>query len=292
MKKNYFILLILFIGFFINQTIAQTTIPNAGFENWSDAYNATSWNSVNFLTIHSIQRSTDSHSGTYAAKMSTQTVLGNTIPGITALGTIDMVNKQVNGGIPFSGKPIALNGFFKYNPIGNDSMLIGVILTRTTAGVQDTIGGGIFTNKTTVSSYTPFTLPIYYNTNITGNPDTLNIVFLATSIATGGNGTTLFIDDLSFEYSSNEIKENHSIECKIYPNPASDLITISCKNIASNPNQVIIYNLAGQIIYNNTFTASQFKINVADFNEGIYFIKVSNNNLNKIQKLIVKHSNE
>ena len=282
MKKTFIFLLIAMA--FTTHMYSQS-IPNAGFENWVDANNANNWNSVNLLTIHSLQRTTDKYSGTYAAKISTQSFLGQTIPGIASLGNIDIANQAVSGGVPFTSKPISLKGYFKYTPVGNDSMLIAVILTRNSGGVKDTIGGGIFSVKTAVNNYTQFTLPIYYDQSISGNPDTLNIVLLSSAAMPFGVGTTLFVDDLTFDYST-EIKEVQAVDYKIFPNPAQDVVNISCKN--SNSNLVLIYNITGQVVYNNSFNSPQFKINTADFKEGIYFVKIGS----KIQKLIVKHNND
>ncbi len=281
--KKIFTLFVIILAL-TTQLISQT-IPNSGFETWVDANTANSWNSVNLLTIHSLQRTTDKYSGTYAAKVQTQSFLGQTIPGIASLGNIDIANQSVSGGIPFTSKPISLKGYFKYTPVGSDSMLIAVLLTRTLGGVKDTIGGGIFSVKTAVSNYTQFNMPIYYDQNIIGNPDTVNIILLSSAAMPFGVGSALFVDELVFDYST-DIKEVQAIEYKVFPNPAQDVVNINCKN--SSNNQVLIYNITGQVVYNNMFNTSQFKINTSDFKEGIYFIKISN----KIQKLIVKHNND
>lgn len=282
MKKIFTLYVIIMV--FTTQLFSQT-IPNSGFETWVDANTANSWNSVNLLTIHSLQRTTDKYSGTYAAKVQTQSFLGQTIPGIASLGNIDIANQSVSGGIPFTSKPVSLKGYFKYTPVGNDSMLIAVLLTRTLGGIKDTIGGGVFSVKTVVSNYTQFNMPIYYDQSIIGNPDTVNIILLSSAAIPFGVGSSLFVDELVFDYST-DIKEVQAIEYKVFPNPAQDVVNINCKN--SNNNQVLIYNITGQVVYNNMFYTSQFKINTSDFKEGIYFIKISN----KIQKLIVKHNND
>lgn len=293
MKKIILLYTILLMLFNANNNIviAQTTVPNNGFENWTDAYTATGWNAVSLLTIHSLQRSTDSHSGTYAAKLATQSILGQTIPGITALGSINIASQQVAGGTPFVGRPTSLKGYFKYTPVGNDSMLIAIILTKKNGNGKDTVGGGIFTNKNAVNSYTQFTIPISYNSSVTGNPDTMNIILLSSATATGGIGTTLLIDDLSMDYPSS-VNDIQQFDFKLFPNPASDLITINCKNNNSNLNNVVIYNITGQEVYSNTFNTSQFKINISELKEGVYFVKTTNENYHRIQKLIVKHNNE
>ncbi len=294
MKKLFFSITVISFMMLIllKNGYSQTTIPNAGFENWTNANTAVSWNSVSLLTLFSLSRSTDSHSGTYAAQMKSQTILSYSIPGITALGNINLTTQQVSGGTPFVGKPAIFKGFYKYTPVGNDSMLIAIILTKTTSGVRDTVGGGIFTNKNAVNTYTEFNIPLLYNQSVSGDPDTMNIVLLSSAVYPGGNGTTLLVDDLSLYYSTDIEKNQSDFDIKIFPNPANDILTVYCKNNNANSNQIIIYNIAGQEVYKNSFNASQFKISIADFMEGVYFVKIFNDRNHKIQKLIVKHNNE
>ena len=295
MKKIYFILLALFVVITINKINAQTTIPNAGFETWTDANTATSWTSVNqsviISTIHSLARSTDSHSGTYAAELKTQAVLTLTVPGICDLGTIDLTTQAVGGGTPFTGRPDTLKGYFKYTPIGADSMLIAIMLSKSNGGVRDTIAGGIFTCSAAVGSYTEFALPIYYNAAYTENPDTMNIILLSSATSTGGNGTTLLIDDLSLVYNPVGISENHAVNYRIYPNPASDHLTISTNDTKNIPVNVKIFNLTGQEVYNDNYlNVSNHNINLSSFKEGMYFVKISSNNINKTEKVLISHT--
>ena len=291
MKKIYFILLALFIVITINKINAQTTIPNAGFETWTDANTATSWTSVSLLTLHSMTRSTDSHSGTYAAQLKTQTFLTQTVPGICDLGTIDLLSQAIGGGTPFTGRPDTLKGFFKYTPVGADSMLVLITFTKTNSGVPDTIGVGAITCSYTVSNYTEFAVPIYYNPAYTENPDTMNIILLSSVAATGGNGSTLLVDDLSLVYNPVGISENHAVNYRIYPNPASDHLTISTNDTKNIPVNVKIFNLTGQEVYNDNYlNVSNHNINLSSFKEGMYFVKISSNNINKTEKVLISHT--
>ena len=266
--------------------INAQTIPNAGFETWTNSYTAPSWNSVSILTAHSMAQSTDAHSGTYAVKLATQSFVGQTIPGICALGTISLTTQAVSGGIPFTFKPTNLKGYYKYTPVGGVSMLIAVILTRTTGGVKDTIGGCILQNSNTVSTYTQFSLPIDYNTGVTGNPDTLNIVLLSSASATAGVGSILMVDDLSFEYLTPGVKENSAINYNVYPNPATDNIYITTNDTKKVPVTIKIYDLTGQEVYSeNYINENDHTINVSKFKQGMYFVKISSERYNKTEKL-------
>lgn len=86
---------------------------------------------------------------------------------------------------------------------------------------------------------------------------------------------------------------NHSADnnaFKIYPNPAKAIVNVEWhKN--SNPKQIVIYNINGQLI--QQFNVAQKKINNAalDVNKlekGIYMIEVKSLHSNSIQKLLIE----
>jgi hypothetical protein len=60
---------------------------------------------------------------------------------------------------------------------------------------------------------------------------------------------------------------------EIFPNPASDFITVKFNSIHST---VVIYNLVGVIVYSNSTPSSEIKIPVSLIGEaGVYFVKVN-----------------
>lgn len=77
---------------------------------------------------------------------------------------------------------------------------------------------------------------------------------------------------------------------EIYPNPATDEITISVE--AANEIQISIYNVLGENIFPvNAFTANgKSTIDVSEFPSGIYFVRVmENNGLAHEEKLLITH---
>ena len=73
----------------------------------------------------------------------------------------------------------------------------------------------------------------------------------------------------------------------IFPNPASDNITISTNQEITEVN---IYNILGVNVYNETFAMnnSQLDVNVSDFINGVYFIKVKSVNGETVKRFIKK----
>ena len=82
----------------------------------------------------------------------------------------------------------------------------------------------------------------------------------------------LLLDDITF--SGTVAVEEAVITSSIYPNPATDFVTISTQE---NINKVEVYNVLGQLVYANEEGNNQVMVNVADFSNGVYVAKVYTN---------------
>jgi len=71
----------------------------------------------------------------------------------------------------------------------------------------------------------------------------------------------------------------------IYPNPAKNTISISCKNEIVI-NEVSIYNQLGQSILHRK--VSKNKVDISTFEQGLYIIELITDNVKSRQKLIIK----
>lgn len=74
---------------------------------------------------------------------------------------------------------------------------------------------------------------------------------------------------------------------KIYPNPATDIVTISVGN-QSEKSTVTIYSTVGSVICTETFSSNVHTINIGGFQRGIYFVKIESDGKTYQQKLIVR----
>ncbi len=220
--------MLLMAGIFLH---GQTVIPNAGFENWttfSNYSNPTGWDTPNeelmsipFFGITVVSKSTDHHgSGSFSAKLETKhlTLPPLDVPGFMTCGklTIDVNSGSflLSGGVPVFDIPTHLKGFYKYLPKGGDSCVIGIGLTKTTGGIQDTVGFGAFSTKDTIADWAPFSAWIsYLNTTA---PDSMNIIALSTAQEVMTIGTTLYIDDLYLDYTVGFDKKDPSAGIRVY----------------------------------------------------------------------------
>jgi len=99
-----------------------------------------------------------------------------------------------------------------------------------------------------------------------------------------GNGFTHYFtinDPTSVDNNSSQLFYN------IYPNPAQDIINISCGHTYNGPIDVQIVNSLGQVVYQHQFTTTQFDIDVKDIPNGVYQILLEQDNIIKTEKVII-----
>jgi hypothetical protein len=78
-------------------------------------------------------------------------------------------------------------------------------------------------------------------------------------------------------------------EIKVYPNPASNYIIINFPKVL-NSVQIEMTDTFGKIVFSTDekSISNEYKIDIKDFSEGIYFINVTSNNLKQTYKVLVK----
>jgi len=82
------------------------------------------------------------------------------------------------------------------------------------------------------------------------------------------------------------VKELSNCKINIYPIPAQKLINIDSKE---NISEIQIYNLLGEVILKMQNLEKNQKVDVSNFNKGIYFVKfISENNETIIKKIVVE----
>lgn len=214
-----------------SNTIELTTngnaqLPNSNFEVWQDfdrymepaprGYWATPNKVADLLVFLDpppvmVERTTDAYSGSYAARISTFMPADSSLPlmtGTVATGIFEVdwnnMVESLKQGMPFTSRPSAFKGYYKYLPVKGDSCNIYAHLTRwnEAAGEREFVAKAqIPVNDVTVESYTGFNLPFNYLTQ--DNPDTIIMIFVSSA---GGDdfmghaGSALYIDDISLIY--------------------------------------------------------------------------------------------
>ncbi len=82
-----------------------------------------------------------------------------------------------------------------------------------------------------------------------------------------------------------EMKEITSLDFSVYPNPASDWLNVSVDS--QELFDLRIYNLTGEILYQEINLSGAQKIDIGEFAAGSYLVELSNQEFTKTEKLII-----
>jgi len=95
------------------------------------------------------------------------------------------------------------------------------------------------------------------------------------------------IDSLTCSQLSAIAENNINDIINAFPNPSRDFVTITFQNRSAK--KLELYNSLGQIIYYSTIkTIEPLNINVGDFKNGVYYLKVYLNNGIIVKKIIIR----
>ena len=299
---------IIFALLIINGTFSQQ-LENSGFEQWENVGTGEeeplSWSStktsdnssLNGLAPQVISRSTDAHTGTYAAKLVNKNVpfvnivangiLTNGIIHTTTNPQDSYVYTDVNSSDhsqPFTSFPDSIVGWYKYAPQGNDVGNIQVLLHGSYGQLPVDASTSIIAlaefDFSANSNWTRFSTPfIYY-------PTINNPAYILCNISAGDStqavaNSELKIDDLELIYNTTKIPDESTNSINVtYLN---DHLQFS--NIVNEINYAI-YNLQGQLM--NIGKIDRYNRNVSITLEiGIYFISIQSKDHHQSIKILV-----
>lgn len=104
-------------------------------------------------------------------------------------------------------------------------------------------------------------------------------MYTAVNAANGNGGTSgdqIYLSQFSFSLNTVGIDQNkEEAEISVFPVPSTGLVNIVNSGFESE-NNVSIVNLMGQVVYKGELTESQTKLDLSDFEKGIYFINIGN----------------
>lgn len=98
-------------------------------------------------------------------------------------------------------------------------------------------------------------------------------------------------DDFSITASSVGVNElNLEKKMKVFPSPASSKLTVDFGSVVNNAT-ISLINVIGKEIYNTVINTpcDDISLNVSNFTEGIYFLKVKADNQSITRRIVVKH---
>ncbi len=289
LKKNilYTTVALLATSFQIQAQIST----NLDLESWTNTGSyenpSNGWATLNpikdltFLAPVTVTKTTDSYSGTYAAKLESGKItgVGTFIGGLLATGFFDnsaSPGQNLKLGQPFTSSPTHIRGYYKYLPVGGDSADIFCSLTKwnTSTNSRDTLGFVGYRELNTVSTYTQFNLKINYTDSITP-PDTITILFSSSSGAAnfqGQDGSTMYVDAISLPtpVGVDELLFN-DVNVDVYPNPTSDILTL--KTDFEEQLFAEVYDAKGILVKEFSFK-NKLEVSVLDLENGNYYLSI------------------
>ena len=299
---------IIFALLMINRTEAQQ-LENSGFEQWENVGTGEeeplSWSStktsdnssLNGLAPQVISRTTDAHTGTYAAKLINKNVpfVNIVANGIVTNGIIhtttnpqdSYVYTDVNSSDhsqPFTSYPDSIVGWYKYAPQGNDMGNIQVLLHSSYGQLPIDASTSVIAlaefDFSSNSNWTRFSTPFNYYPTI-NNP-----AYILCNISAGDStqavaNSELKIDDLELIYNTTTISKKETN--LLHVTYVNDLLQFS--NVVKEFNYAI-YNVQGLLM--NFGKLDRYNRNVSiSLESGIYFISTQNKDHHQSIKLIV-----
>jgi hypothetical protein len=73
---------------------------------------------------------------------------------------------------------------------------------------------------------------------------------------------------------------------KVYPNPASDLVSIKGTN-GSSFNRVQAFDITGRVVYTSDASGSSLSIDVSNWNNGIYLVQIATDSGVQVKRIVV-----
>jgi len=79
-----------------------------------------------------------------------------------------------------------------------------------------------------------------------------------------------------------------NVNMNLQPNPATSQVTLNVEGVEGMLDCAII-DMSGRVVYSSTFNAADEQvINLSNIAKGAYFVRITNNNFSKVEKLIVR----
>jgi len=271
-----------------SKSIAQ--IPNNGFEDWTDFGNyqdPTYWGSTNSFSagsFYAITQSTDHYPeavGSYSVRLENNAALN---PSNGARGSLFTGPPPPDADFTVTGNPTSLTGYYKFAPQNGDTMFIQIQLYFNGSSVAF----GEFTSTTAAPDWTPFTIPISSYANADGGS-----MIIAAYNANGFNfmphgNSVLYVDNLNFDNLITDVTAPLAAQVfSIYPNPASETLTITTPIELAYPAVATVFNGLGQVLLTKQLNANQQQLDVSNLPSGVYTISLETSLVKVAQKILV-----
>jgi hypothetical protein len=256
-------------------TVQAQNIPNGGFENWTSqgsyldpdgwlTCNMVSWSLANMLTC---EQGSPGVVGAYFVKVSDRFLTG---AGMQQ-GSITVGVPGSFPAFPFTGRPDALNGFWQYHPQnGGSDGVVNAALTRwnSVTHQREYIANAPIHATAEIDGWAAFSSPfLYYSDEY---PDSA-IVSISATNASAGDGTSIWVDELSFGNVQGVEETSAPVLFTLWPSPATDRLHIDASSAIA---EVVVRDVRGRVMGQAGFSSTTATLEVGDLPTGIYLAQV------------------
>ena len=107
------------------------------------------------------------------------------------------------------------------------------------------------------------------------------------AFATTESGT-VYGDMMSFTTTASIVSiDANTTTMTLYPNPASEKVTIALSRVESGA-KVVVSDMQGRVILSDNMSSDTYELSVENLSSGVYYIRVIDGTSIHTQKLIVK----
>jgi hypothetical protein len=271
----------------------HAAIPNGGFESWdSFSYiDPDDWYYEDMIRFgyypdpqeQVVGRTSEAQEGTYAAIVRNLFLEAVPAPDGGGFGGRLSSGSSVFGGrpsFPVYDRPQALHGYYRFAPEGSDTLEISCMLSKNGSPV----GSGFLRIWETQTVYAPFTVDIsYFSEQV--QVDSAHIDISTFGVSGVHSASVATIDNLRFDGFAEDLGTvvsaslpNKEMHLRIYPNPGTDLITVSASGVRGSM-QVDLYDVLGRPVHSSKASAggsnvTQHIIDTSGLPTGVYIVHV------------------
>lgn len=238
-----------------------------------------------FGNVTGVSKSTDAYDGMYAARIQTVSYISNCEPdtfGFLGDGSWHVIDGQTGGQpISFEQSCMKFGGYYKYDAVGNDTALVGILFTRYDSLTEDRDTVYAMTQALPPAmNYEAFEL-VFSETDFIIPPDSFHLVFQSSdesqfaSQAVRGAGSTLWIDSLYISPCIGDgLAERPILNFQLYPNPASTYTRIAWEAQAGHRYELRVVDLQGKTLLKALSSESEIQLDIAKLPSGLYFVSL------------------
>jgi hypothetical protein len=90
-------------------------------------------------------------------------------------------------------------------------------------------------------------------------------------------------DTCYIEYFYDGIRKTETDNIRIFPNPATNKLTVDLTNAGQNINDLKIFDLTGKLLINKRFTGTKTEMDLGELKNGVYILRINNIMVKKVE---------